>query len=155
MKTLILAIGKLRGPEAAWCDEYLKRLGKTVEVRAFTVSSSLPPLEAQKAEAQLLLKAIPEKSFVVLLDERGRTLTSPDLANKLTQWHARGTVTFIIGGPDGVTEEIKTRADFTMCFGAMTWPHKLARVMLLEQLYRAQQIQAGHPYHRSGLGSDP
>ena len=148
MKTLVLAIGKLRGAEASWSDEYLKRLGKAVEVRAFTVSSSLPPVEAQKAEAALLLKAIPEKSIVVLLDERGHALTSRALASKLAQWHERGTVTFIIGGADGVTDEVRMRADVTLCFGSLTWPHKLVRVMLLEQLYRAQQICAGHPYHR-------
>lgn len=150
MKVTILAIGKVRGAEADWCDEYMKRLKGQVAVREFTVSSALPAHEAQKAEAELLLKAIPDKAHVVLLDERGKDIPSRELADKFGQWQTQGIadLAFIIGGADGVIDKVRERAQFTLGFGRATWPHRLVRVMLLEQIYRAQQILAGHPYHR-------
>ncbi|MDR3425028.1 MAG: 23S rRNA (pseudouridine(1915)-N(3))-methyltransferase RlmH [Alphaproteobacteria bacterium] len=150
MKISILAIGKARGVEAAWGAEYLKRLGASVEVHEFAAAKSLPPAETQKAEAQLLLKALPAKSFVVLLDERGRDMSSRDFAAKIAAWQDQGLsdLVFLIGGADGVTDDVRGRANFTLGFGRLTWPHRLARVMLLEQIYRARQIIAGHPYHR-------
>jgi len=150
MKTAVLAIGKARGPEAEWLAEYLKRLGKDVCVQEFVMSKSLPSAEAQKAEGMRLLKAIPEKSFVVLLDERGKDITSREFAAKLSAWQDQGVgnLIFIIGGADGVTDDVRAKANFVLGFGRLTWPHKLVRVMLLEQIYRARQILAGHPYHR-------
>lgn len=150
MKTLILAIGKMRGAEAEWCAEYLKRLKGDVTVKDMAAAKNLPPAETQRAEASLILKALPPKSFVVLLDERGKDMGSRDLAAKIKNWEECGTATlvFIIGGADGVTDEVRSRANATLGFGRLTWPHRLVRVMLLEQLYRAQQINAGHPYHR-------
>src|ERR1700733_14467673 len=110
------------------------------------VSKSLPQAETQKAEVELLLKAIPAKSFVVLLDERGRDLSSRDFAAKMKGWHEQSfaNLVFLIGGADGVTDSVCEGADFTLGLGHATWPHRLVRVMLLEQLYRAQQINAGH-----------
>jgi len=150
MKIAVLAIGKARGVEAEWCAEYLKRLGASVAVHEFAAPKSLPPDQTQKTEAQLLLKAIPPKSFIVLLDERGKDLTSRDFAGKLSTWQDQGVndLVFIIGGADGVTDDIRAKANFTLGFGRLTWPHRLVRVMLLEQIYRAKQIIAGHPYHR-------
>ncbi|MDD4616990.1 MAG: 23S rRNA (pseudouridine(1915)-N(3))-methyltransferase RlmH [Alphaproteobacteria bacterium] len=150
MKITVLAIGKARGVEAEWAAEYQKRLGDSVAVKEFAVSKSLPPSETQKAEAQLLLKNIPPKSLVVLLDERGKDMTSREFAAKISQWQDRGLndLVFMIGGADGVTDDIRQMADFTLGFGKLTWPHRLVRVMLLEQIYRAKQIIAGHPYHR-------
>jgi 23S rRNA (pseudouridine1915-N3)-methyltransferase len=148
MKITILAIGKVRGPELNWCAEYLKRLGKDVVVNEFAAPKSLPAAETQRAEARLLLKAIPVKSFVVLCDERGKDMSSRDFAAKLAGWQEQGEIAFIIGGADGVTDEIRARAGFTLGFGRLTWPHRLVRVMVLEQIYRARQIIAGHPYHR-------
>jgi 23S rRNA (pseudouridine1915-N3)-methyltransferase len=150
MKITVLAIGKARGVEAEWGAEYQKRLGVSVEVHEFAASKSLPPAETQKAEAQLLLKAIPAKSFVVLLDECGTDMSSRDFAAKLSSWQNQGLsdLIFIIGGPDGVTDDVRAQANFTLGFGRLTWPHRLVRVMLLEQIYRAKQIIAGHPYHR-------
>jgi len=147
-KLTILAIGKLRGIESEWCAEYVKRIGRDLTVKEFAAPKSLPPAETQKAEAELLLKTIPEKAWVVLLDERGKDLTSRDFAAKLDQWLAQNDIAFLIGGADGVTDAVRARADATICFGRLTWPHRLARVMLLEQIYRARQITAGHPYHR-------
>ena len=150
MKITILAIGKARGVEAEWGAEYQKRLGDTVGVREFAAPKSLPPEQTQKTEAQVLLKAIPVKSFVVVLDERGKDMSSRDFAGKFLAWQDQGIedLVFIIGGADGVTDEVRNRANFTLGFGRLTWPHRLVRVMLLEQIYRAKQIIAGHPYHR-------
>ncbi|MDE2029736.1 MAG: 23S rRNA (pseudouridine(1915)-N(3))-methyltransferase RlmH [Alphaproteobacteria bacterium] len=149
MKTTTLAIGKLSGPEAELAAEYQKRLGKSVTVKEFAAPKSLPPAQTQQAEAQLLLKNIPPQATVILLDERGKDMTSRALAAKIAGWRNEGKdVIFLIGGADGVTDEIRARADVTLGFGRLTWPHKLVRVMLLEQLYRATQIIAGHPYHR-------
>ena len=150
MKITIYAIGKARGVEAEWCDEYLKRLGRDVTVREFAAPKSLPPDATQRAEAQLLLDAIPAKATLVLLDERGKDMSSRDFAGKIENWQNLGTaeLAFVIGGADGVTDDIRARAGFTLGFGRLTWPHRLVRVMLLEQIYRARQILAGHPYHR-------
>lgn len=150
MKITILAIGKARGVEAEWAAEYQKRMGNAVAVQEFAAPKSLPPDAAQKAEGQLLLKALPPKSLIVLLDERGHDLSSRDFAAKISGWQDQGVgdLVFIIGGADGVAPEIKAKADFTLGFGRLTWPHRLVRVMLLEQIYRARQIIAGHPYHR-------
>ena len=149
MKITVLAIGRARGAEAEWAAEYLKRLGPDVKVEEFTAPKSLPPDQTQKSEAHLLLRAIPEKNFVVLLDERGKDMGSRDFAARLANWQEQfGDITFIIGGADGVTDALRAKVNFTLGFGSLTWPHRLVRVMFLEQIYRARQIIAGHPYHR-------
>jgi 23S rRNA (pseudouridine1915-N3)-methyltransferase len=150
VKILILAIGKLRGPENEWCAEYQKRLKGDAAIKEMAVSKSLSQTETQTAEAQLLLKAIPPKSFVILLDERGKDLSSREFATQIKKWQEQSiaNLVFMIGGADGVTDDVRKQAKFTLSFGHATWPHRLVRVMLLEQLYRAQQINAGHPYHR-------
>ncbi len=149
MKISILAIGKAKKSEQDWVDEYVKRLKKGVTVKELTAPKNLPPVETQKAEAERLLKSIPPKSFVILLDERGKDMTSRDFAAKMNGWQEdHSELAFVLGGAGGVTDEIRKKADFTLGFGRLTWPHRLVRVMLLEQLYRAQQINAGHPYHR-------
>src|SRR5471030_2612518 len=114
MKTTILAIGKVRGPEAEWCAEYLKRLKNDITIKEMAVSKSLPPHETQKAEAELLLKSLPPKSFVILLDEFGKDLSSRELAVKIAAWQNQGLaeIIFIIGGADGVTDKIKAQANF-------------------------------------------
>ncbi len=150
MKTLILAIGKLRGPEAEWSAEYQKRMKGEVIIKEMAASKNLSPAETQRAEADMLLKAIPPQSIVVLLDERGKDMPSRDFAAKVKAWQETGLsqLVFLIGGADGVTDDVRSKASFTLGFGCLTWPHRLVRVMLLEQLYRAQQINIGHPYHR-------
>lgn len=143
MKTHILAIGKIRGAEAELAAEYAKRMTPAVVVRELAAPT-------QKAEGEALLKALPEQAFLVLLDERGKDLSSRELAGKIKDWQDQGVydLVFMIGGADGFTDEVRARANFVLGFGRKTWPHKLVRVMLIEQLYRAQQINAGHPYHR-------
>jgi 23S rRNA (pseudouridine1915-N3)-methyltransferase len=143
MKIHILAVGRLRGAHAELCAEYAKRLILPLAIKEIAAPS-------QKGEVEALLKAIPAKAFVVALDERGKDLSSRELAVKLAAWQDQGArdLVFLIGGADGLTDEVRARADFTLGLGRKTWPHKLVRVMLLEQLYRAQQINSGHPYHR-------
>jgi 23S rRNA (pseudouridine1915-N3)-methyltransferase len=150
MKITVLAIGKTKEPDEVWGNEYLKRLRGQVTVKELTAPKGLPPLETQKAEAERLLKVLPSKAFVVLLDERGKDLTSRDFAAKMSAWQEQAVqdLVFIIGGADGVTDTVRAKANFVLGFGKLTWPHRMVRVMLLEQIYRAQQINAGHPYHR-------
>jgi len=141
MHCLILAVGKMRGADAELCDEYKKRFKGKFAVREITAAD-------QKGEGEKLLAAIPPKSFVVVCDERGKDLSSREFAVKIAGWQERGELVFVIGGADGLTDDLKSRADFILGLGRKTWPHRLVRVMLIEQLYRAQQINAGHPYHR-------
>ncbi|HBM90436.1 MAG TPA: 23S rRNA (pseudouridine(1915)-N(3))-methyltransferase RlmH [Rhodospirillaceae bacterium] len=145
MRLALHAIGRLRGAEAELAADYAKRLQGTFQIRELSGKTA-------KAEGAALLKALPDKALVVLLDERGQDISSCALAKKMQAWQESGPqdLVFLIGGADGVTEEVRGRADFILAFGRKTWPHKLVRVMLLEQLYRIQQINAGHPYHRSG-----
>jgi 23S rRNA (pseudouridine1915-N3)-methyltransferase len=101
-------------------------------------------------EGELILAALPDGARLVALDERGAAWSSRDLAERLGGWRDGGvaTLAFAIGGADGLAPAVVERADAVLSLGAMTWPHLLARCLLLEQLYRAQQILAGHPYHR-------
>ncbi len=109
-------------------------------------------LECQKQEASLLLGAVPEGATVVALDERGKAISSETLAKKIGAWQSQGqsNFAFLIGGADGLDDSVRDRADLLLPFGTVTWPHLLVRAMLAEQLYRAESILAGHPYHRNG-----
>ncbi len=110
----------------------------------------LPPAALKEREAELILAAVPAGARLVALDGRGDAWTSRDLALRLAAWRDVGTdvLAFAIGGAEGLGAAVIARADAALSLGRMTWPHLLARVMLLEQLYRAQQILVGHPYHR-------
>ena len=104
---------------------------------------------ATEAEGELILARLDKAELVVLLDERGRQLSSRGLAEKLSDWQGDGRdLCFVIGGPDGVSDACRQRANFTWSLSQLTLPHGLARVLLAEQLYRAHSLQAGHPYHR-------
>ena len=106
--------------------------------------------ELKNREAELLLAAVPAGARLVALDERGAVWSSRDFAERLRAWRdgGAGALAFAIGGAEGLGAAVIERADVVMSLGAMTWPHLLARSLLREQLYRAQQILAGHPYHR-------
>lgn len=150
MKIRVIAVGKLKASSFGdLCQEYLKRLNWNVTVREIDA----PKASSAAVEAPLILKQIPEGALVIALDERGESFTSPDFARKLTQWQgqaaAGGEIVFLIGGADGFDKTVRDRAKFLLSFGKQTWPHMMVRVMLLEQIYRAQQIIAGHPYHRA------
>ncbi|MDF1670778.1 MAG: 23S rRNA (pseudouridine(1915)-N(3))-methyltransferase RlmH [Roseovarius sp.] len=155
MRVHICAVGRLRtGPEADLLDDYLTRFDRSG--RALSLSKGeVREVEDKKgkgmqAEADLLVRAIPDGATVVALDERGQVLSSPEFATKIAHWRDDGCadLAFVIGGADGLSKELRARADFKLSFGRMVWPHMLARVMLSEQLYRAASILAGAPYHR-------
>ena len=136
----IVARGKIgRSPEAELVERYLKRISWPTKV------TELPDKGGKAPE---LVAAV----VSVVLDERGKALSSTELAKKLEAWRDGGKreVRFLIGPADGHDEQQRQSADLLLSFGAATWPHMLARVMLAEQLFRATSILANHPYHREG-----
>ncbi len=154
MKIRIVAVGRLRpGPEATLVSDYVTRFDRTG--RALGLGPvEIREVEAKKggmaAEAALIEKAAIGASPLIALDERGKSLTSPQFAAQLADWRDQGRAEacMVIGGADGIAPELRTRADFRLSLGQMVWPHMLVRVMLAEQLYRAASILAGTPYHR-------
>lgn len=151
MKIVIAAVGRLRdAPSRALFEDYAKRLSWPVAVREIELKRALSGLQAKAEEGRLLLEAIGDRATVVALDEHGAEWSSADFAGRVGAWRDQGVaeLAFAIGGADGHAEAVLKRAAATVAFGRMTWPHRLARVMLVEQIYRAQQIIAGHPYHR-------
>ncbi len=106
--------------------------------------------KSQKDEEAKILKHLNNQAVIIAMDERGKTLKSLDFASTLDGYKNDGLnhIQFVIGGADGLTEPVRSKANILLSFGKQTWPHLLARVMLLEQIYRAQQILSGHPYHR-------
>jgi 23S rRNA (pseudouridine1915-N3)-methyltransferase len=160
MRIVIAAVGRLKqGPERELAAEYCKRAAKVgrafglrdieiVEIR----ESRAADAERRKVEESIAIaNVIPERAVIVILDERGTSLDSAALAATLREWRAedRPAVCFVIGGADGLASSLRDRAKLKLAFGTATWPHQLVRVMLLEQLYRAGTILAGHPYHRA------
>lgn len=153
MKLHLLAVGRLRrGPEKVLVDDYLDRFAKAGR------AVGLPPVSVIEVEAkggmgpeaEALSRAVPPGAALCILDERGRQVTSPDLASQLGDWRDRARdACFVIGGADGLDPAIRARADLSVSFGAVVWPHMLVRVMLVEQLYRAASILSGSPYHRA------
>ena len=160
MRLLVAAIGRLKqGPErelAAWYRQRAETAGRPLGLRDVEVTeireSRAHDAERRRVEESIALaNAIPDGAIVVVLDQRGVSLDSPALAALLREWRAedRAAACFIIGGADGLASSLLDRAKVRLAFGAATWPHQLVRIMLLEQLYRAGTILAGHPYHRS------
>jgi len=156
MRMHLCAVGRLRsGPERDLIDDYVTRFDRTGR------ALSLGPLSEHEvedkrgggmaAEADLLARAIPAGALIVTMDERGSVVSSPEFAAMLARWRdgGRQDVAFLIGGADGLDPALRARADASLSFGKMVWPHMLVRVMLCEQLYRAASILAGLPYHRA------
>jgi len=155
LRVTICAVGRLRaGPEKDLIDDYLNRFDRTG--RALGLGPArIVEVEDRKgggmaAEADLLRRAIPQGAVICTMDERGKVLSSPGFAQRLSRWrdNGRGDLAIVIGGADGIDPALRAEADFSLSFGAMVWPHMLVRVMLSEQLYRAATILAGGPYHR-------
>ena len=130
--------------------DYAGRLSPAITIVELEEKRRLPPAALKLREAELILGALPSGARLVALDQTGAAWSSRDLAARLAAWRDGGTASlaFAIGGAEGLGPAVIERADAVLSLGAMTWPHLLARSMLLEQLYRAQQIHAGHPYHR-------
>jgi 23S rRNA (pseudouridine1915-N3)-methyltransferase len=146
----LIAVGRLRtGPEAELFNRYNERLRPKMTVVELLEACGAVPVIRRK-EAASLLTALPKKAFVVALDLGGHALDSETFAKQLGQWSRVGRpVCFLIGGAEGLDATIIARADYVLSLGTMTWPHFLVRAMLAEQLYRAQTIAHGHPYHRA------
>lgn len=152
MKLLIAAIGRAaRGPERDLYEHYAGRIRWPLALRELEEKRKLPPAQMILRESELLLAAVPERAVLVALDRRGKVLDSEAFAARVARWRddSVSDVAFLIGGADGHPEPLLKQVALVISFGAMTWPHLLARAMLAEQLYRAQQLLAGHPYHRA------
>ncbi|HRX36589.1 MAG TPA: 23S rRNA (pseudouridine(1915)-N(3))-methyltransferase RlmH [Aestuariivirga sp.] len=160
MKLTIAAVGRLKaGPEKLLADDYLKRaegMGRkagisAIRVQDFSESQASSAAARMAEEARILASAVPPRSFSIVLDERGKAMASEAFAGLMQRQldHGSSDMTFVIGGPDGHAPETRERADLLLSFGPMTWPHRLVRVMLFEQIYRAVTIMTGHPYHRA------
>jgi 23S rRNA (pseudouridine1915-N3)-methyltransferase len=128
----------------------MKRIVPPPTIVELDEKRKLPPAQLKAREAELILAAVPTGARLVALDEKGAAWSSRELAERLARWRDQGvaTLAIAIGGADGLGQAVIERADAMLSLGAMTWPHLLVRCLLLEQLYRAQQILAGHPYHR-------
>ena len=160
MRLVVVAIGRLKqGPERELAERYRERfddIGRKLGFHGLEIHE-IPESRARDAttriaeEAAAILAAIPAKSVLVALDERGKTIDSAAFAQHLGRFRDQSVANtiFAIGGADGLSPDLRRKAKLTIAFGTATWPHQMVRVMLLEQIYRAATILAGHPYHRA------
>ena len=160
MRLVVISIGRLKqGPERELAERYRERfedMGRKLGFRGLEIQE-IGESRARDAgsriseEAAAISAAIPEKSVLVALDERGDNIDSAAFARHLGRWRdeAVANTIFVIGGADGLSPDLQRKAKLRVAFGAATWPHQMVRVMLLEQVYRAATILAGHPYHRA------
>ncbi len=160
MRIVVAAVGRLKqGPERDLSERYRKRAadaGRGLGLRGVEIieirESKARELEKRIVEESIALATvIPEGAVAIVLDERGESLESVELTNRIKRWRDAGrpAAVFVIGGADGLSGSLRDRADLRLAFGAATWPHQLVRIMLLEQVYRAATLLAGHPYHRA------
>lgn len=160
MRVIVLAVGRLKaGPETELCERYRARAvaaGRALGLRGIEIveireSRAESAGKRQLEEAIALANVIPEGAALVLLEETGENLGSAALAGRIGAFRDGGVpiLAFVIGGPDGLSPTLRDKAKFTLAFGAATWPHQMARIMLMEQIYRAVTILGGHPYHRA------
>jgi len=160
MRLLILAVGHARGTsEGALTDDFIaraKNMGRgmgvpDVAVEEIGVSKIRETPKRMQDEAERLAARIPDGAQVVLLDAKGKGMTSTDFAEMIGALRDAGTkhLVFVIGGPDGLGKLPRIKPGRSLAFGPQTWPHLMVRAMLSEQVYRALTILAGHPYHRA------
>jgi 23S rRNA (pseudouridine1915-N3)-methyltransferase len=160
MRLVVISIGRLKqGPERELTERYRERfddIGRKLGFRGLEIQE-IPESRARDAatrmteEAAAISAAIPAKSMLLALDQRGENMDSAAFARQLGRWRDEqvANTIFMIGGADGLLPELQRKAKLVMAFGSATWPHQMVRIMLLEQLYRAATILAGHPYHRA------
>ncbi|WP_131118439.1 23S rRNA (pseudouridine(1915)-N(3))-methyltransferase RlmH [Lichenihabitans psoromatis] len=159
MKIVLLAVGRMKtGPERELMTRYMERaqaIGRSVGLTAIAVreldeSRARSSTERKREEGRAILAECPSEVHIVALDERGASLGSEAFAGKLGVMRDAGTdaVAIVIGGADGLSEDVRARAALCLCYGAATFPHQIVRVLAAEQIYRACTILAGHPYHR-------
>lgn len=160
MRITLICIGRLKsGPERELFERYFTRMKSMarsvgvadVEIREIDESRARRPEDRREEEAAAILGTLDPRDMLVLLDERGASLTSPEWGADIAAVRdaAHRAYVVAIGGPDGLSPSLRAKARRVIGFGAMTWPHQLVRVMAAEQLYRALSILAGHPYHRA------
>ena len=160
MRVIVAAVGRLKqGAERELSAAYRKRaeaVGRSAGVRQVEIieireSRARDPERRRIEESIAIANVLPEGAVIIVFDQSGENIDSPGLAALLQKCRQdnRAAVCFIIGGADGITQSLRGRAKHVLAFGSATWPHQLVRIMLLEQLYRAGTILAGHPYHRA------
>jgi 23S rRNA (pseudouridine1915-N3)-methyltransferase len=152
MRIVIAAVGRFRRePERELYDAFVKRLSWPVALKEVAEPDPLPAPQRKAKEAAKLLAALPDGATLVALDQAGSALTSAAFAQRIGRWRDEGIadLAFAIGGADGLDASVLARAQLSLSLGPMTWPHLMVRALLAEQLYRAQSILAGHPYHRA------
>ena len=160
MRLVVVSIGRLKqGPERELAERYRERfddLGRKLgfrglEIHEISESRARDTATRIAEEAAAISAVLPEKALLVALDERGKSIDSAGFAQHLGRWRDEGIAAtiFTIGGADGLSPELQRKAKLRIAFGSATWPHQMVRVMLLEQIYRAATILAGHPYHRA------
>jgi 23S rRNA (pseudouridine1915-N3)-methyltransferase len=159
MRLVVITIGRLKqGPERELADRFRGRfddIGRKQGFRGLEVHE-IPESRARDAEQRIreeaaaILALVPEGAVLVALDEKGKNIDSAAFAGHLGHWRDESVAStvFVVGGADGLSPELRRKAKLSVAFGAATWPHQIVRVMLLEQIYRAATILAGHPYHR-------
>ena len=152
MRIHIVAIGRARtGPEGVLFKHYSDRVNRwPISLVELDLRKPTAPNKTTEAEAALLQQAVPEGAYVVALDEHGKQHSSREFARFIAGQQDDGCrdLVFLIGGADGLAPPVREGADRMLSLGRATWPHLLVRGLLAEQIYRAQQIIAGHPYHR-------
>jgi 23S rRNA (pseudouridine1915-N3)-methyltransferase len=151
MNLTIAVVGRIKkGPERSLWDIYAKRLRWPLSLIEVEAKNVIGIEQIKKKEADLLLAKVPKTSVIVALDQNGLVASSAEFAKKIGEWQNNGinNLVLVVGGSDGLDSTVLDKAQMIMSMGQMTWPHKLARVMLLEQLYRAQCILNNHPYHK-------
>lgn len=148
----LLAVGKAPGkaPEMELFTRYARRIRPTLTLVEFSDGQG-SPTEIKRREGEAILANLKGDEFLIALDLAGTTPDSPGLARLLASWQERSRkLAFVIGGAEGLDAPVLARAGAKISLGVLTWPHMLVRPMLAEQIYRAQSIIAGHPYHRAG-----
>lgn len=155
MKISIIAVGKIK--ESFWKEallEYLKRLKPLADIKIIEINDrnaeQIGENGARRAEAQDIAARIPQSCYLIALDIEGKLLSSPELAQRFDELalYESKEIVFLIGGSVGLEPSILARADLRLSFGRITLPHNLARVVLVEQIYRAIKISRGEPYHK-------
>ena len=152
MRLTIASAGRFRdGPERSLFERYRGRIRWEVRLREIEAKGRAAPAELIRREADLLAACRPAGAYVVALDAGGRMLSSGEFARTLGDLRdgGRREIVFLIGGAEGLSPRLVADADLVLAFGSATWPHLLVRAMLIEQIFRAQEILAGHPYHRA------
>ena len=156
MNISIIAIGKIREKFIKdGVDEFIKRIRpysplKVIEIEPEDIRYACKEIKGLEVEAEKILNQIPGNAYVIALDIQGKQLDSQDFASKIKEINASGLnqLVFIIGGSIGLNDKVKKRADYSLSFSKMTFPHQLARLLLLEQIYRAFKISNNEPYHK-------